>query len=155
MVDFLLKEDGDFLLLETGDKIILEDGTPATPTGVIIEGTHATVDLRGIGRKKKRVLVYTLEAYSQITRQTQAEAQGRTLKEYSLHGTSRISRITENTISTRTKPHEYIAEAKVYRNDPRLTDIHTRASKASAELKEQRKDNLRRLYEEYRDEFEE
>jgi len=154
-----------FILLNSGDKILLNDGVSAllknsceevVVKGVQLEGTHAVADLRGIGldKKKDRVLVYTLEAYAQVS------------KIRTFRGAARILSITESVAKARLyKNREFVSKAQIIRNDsfiaesmifhrdPKKREFYHRVALARNNMIEQKKYRLRKLFDEYLDVF--
>jgi len=153
-----------FILLNSGDKILLNDGVSRVllnscdgNQGVILQGDHAVADLRGIGlgkKKKRTVLVYTLEAHSRLSRLRMSTSTARLTVITESKATCRLLKISEafgaaKLLQTQT----VIAESMIFRRNNTLLEIYNRANRARNDLIEQKKDRLRKLLEEYRDEF--
>jgi len=158
-----------FILLNSGDKILLNDGVSAllknscdevVVSGVTIEGTHATADLRGMGegKKKKRVLVYTLEAYGQVSRQHQLTATAKTQRIVESTAIGKISKVTEAIATAKTvRVNSLLAEARVYSKGTKgiqdIQDVYDRNNKTISYIREARKEKLKKMFDDYKEQF--
>lgn len=116
---FLKINATDFLLINTTDKLIIEEGEAASGTGVNIQGTHGladlgpTVDLRGIGggRRRKREMLFTLEATGKVSHTTRLPVTGKlqTLSEFKAKGRM-LTESTAKMISRLMLPNDVSAE---------------------------------------------
>ena len=142
MAHHIILNNGGRLLGNAGADNFIVYNVGAEDHGVNIENVHATQDLRGIGRRKKKRLIETfpIDVYGRIINQSKIEANARLLRSISLQAMSKIL-------------HEKLPETrgKVYHST--LLEIKSKVMILQSRVKEGRKKAIHDLYQDYKKEF--
>ena len=139
--NILLNEGGRLLSNDGADNfIVLNAG--AELHGVNIENIHATQDLRGIGRRRRRRVteMFPIEVYGRIVYQNRIETYAKLLRERPFKTVSKI--LTESVPKT---------TSKVYTTT--LLEVKSKIMILQHRVKEVKMKKIKKLYDEYKQEF--
>ena len=139
--NILLNEGGRLLSNDGADNfIVLNAG--AELHGVNIENVHATQDLRGIGRRKRRRVteMFPIEVYGRVLSQSRIEANARLLRSMSFQAISKILNESVPKVSS-----------KVYHST--LLEVQSKVMILQHRVKDAKMKSIKDLYEEYKGEF--